>query len=116
MAISLVGRSHPYIDIEIAVDHWPFRIGRHPECDLILLHAAVSKRHCQINRRGEVVLVEDSSRNGTFVNGMRVDQEHVLKLGDRLQVGTDRFDITFCASGDEFGESFLVTIVEYSSK
>jgi pSer/pThr/pTyr-binding forkhead associated (FHA) protein len=50
----------------------------------------VSRRHCKIHQRHSNYLVEDvGSANGTFLNGSRLTPylPHVLKDGDRLQVG-----------------------------
>jgi hypothetical protein len=56
--------------------------------------SGVSRRHCAIAIRedGQAVLT-DSSSHGTFVNGRRVDGEVLLRLGDRLRVGTPGHEI-----------------------
>ena len=54
-----------------------------------------SARHVRVEPRGDGVWVQDlGSTNGTFVNGIRIDQPHRLEPGDVLRVGeTDlRFD------------------------
>ena len=35
------------------------------------------------------------SRNGTFVNGERIDGEHKIQMGDQLRVGPLEFLVTF---------------------
>ena len=63
------------------------RIGRGISCDLTVEDAAVSRRHALIVQRGaEHVLLDDRSRNGTFLNGERV-AEAVLRDGDVIAVG-----------------------------
>ncbi|HEY1783996.1 MAG TPA: FHA domain-containing protein, partial [Pirellulales bacterium] len=48
-------------------------LGRHPECDIVLDAAAVSRQHAQIVQEGHDFYIEDlHSRNGTFVNGRLV--------------------------------------------
>ncbi|HXG25931.1 MAG TPA: DUF3662 and FHA domain-containing protein [Candidatus Binatia bacterium] len=63
------------------------RIGRAPECELVLRDSRVSRRHARLAARdGVLVLTDLGSTNGTRVNGHRVS-EVVLGAGDRVQVG-----------------------------
>lgn len=65
----------------------PLLIGRSPECDVYLPEQGVSRRHAQIEWRGDAVRLRDlGSTNGTFVNGVHVE-EHLLEDGDRVQIG-----------------------------
>ena len=72
-------------------------IGRHPENDIVPKDAAVSKHHAVIERIGEKLIVLDKeSRNGTFVNGIRVqsaelNDEDVVKFGDQLNLNVFAF-------------------------
>jgi pSer/pThr/pTyr-binding forkhead associated (FHA) protein len=62
-------------------------IGRKEDCDIRIPLSEVSRRHCRLLADEEVLRVEDmGSSNGTFLNGMRV-QEAVVQPGDSLQVG-----------------------------
>lgn len=64
-------------------------IGRAEECDVRPLSEEVSRRHCQVLKEADHVAVEDlGSRNGTFVNGKRIESKTVLHDGDRLRVGS----------------------------
>ncbi len=48
----------------------------------------VSRRHCELlPRDGEWILKDLGSSNGTYVNGLRVDNTYNLKLGDQIRVG-----------------------------
>jgi signal transduction histidine kinase len=48
----------------------------------------VSRRHCElVPRDGEWILKDLGSSNGTYVNGLRVDNTYALKLGDQIRVG-----------------------------
>ena len=63
-------------------------IGRRHDCDLCVPLMDVSRRHCQLDQNNETLEVRDlGSRNGTFLNGQRVDGETPIKAGDYLQVG-----------------------------
>jgi ABC-type multidrug transport system ATPase subunit/pSer/pThr/pTyr-binding forkhead associated (FHA) protein len=63
------------------------RIGRDPSNDLPLNHPTVSSQHARLERRGNVLYIQDlGSTNGTFVNGRRITQM-VLNAGDVVQIG-----------------------------
>ena len=63
-------------------------VGRRHDCDLCIPLMDVSKRHCQLDQNSETLEVRDlGSRNGTFLNGRRVDGETPVNAGDYLQVG-----------------------------
>ncbi len=71
-------------------------IGRGHHVDLRLLDAQVSRRHARVRRKGADYLLEDlGSRNGTLVNGERIQGPQVLTFGDRIQLGT-RVVLLFC--------------------
>jgi Protein of unknown function (DUF3662)/Inner membrane component of T3SS, cytoplasmic domain len=66
----------------------PLVIGRLPECGVVLSDPNVSRRHAELRRAGESVLVTDlGSTNGTRVNGSRV-REQYLSSGDEISVGS----------------------------
>ncbi|MEX2549562.1 MAG: FHA domain-containing protein [Nitriliruptoraceae bacterium] len=68
-------------------------IGRHPESDIFLDDVTVSRRHAIVSREEKQMVVEDNgSLNGTYVNGDRVDRRE-LATGDELQIG--RFKVLF---------------------
>lgn len=63
------------------------RIGRALENDIVLNHATVSRYHAEIFLNGRNVWVRDTnSRNGIFVNRLRVREEQ-LRDGDVVQIG-----------------------------
>jgi pSer/pThr/pTyr-binding forkhead associated (FHA) protein len=62
-------------------------IGRSPAADIVLDDASVSRRHALITRRGgQTVILDDRSRNGVHVNGMRVTEAD-LHDGDTIVCG-----------------------------
>ncbi len=62
-------------------------IGRRHDCDLCIPLMVVSKRHCQLNLNKEAVKIRDlDSRNGTFLNGKRIN-ETTVKAGDYIKIG-----------------------------
>lgn len=63
-------------------------LGRLEECDIALPARAVSRHHAQIVRTDEGYILRDlESKNGTFVNGQEVRDEHLLQDGDEIQIG-----------------------------
>jgi Protein of unknown function (DUF3662)/FHA domain len=74
----------------VSVGSEPLVIGRLPECGVVLQDSNVSRRHAELRRNGEVVVVTDlGSTNGTRVNGAPV-REQVLSSGDEVSVGSTR--------------------------
>jgi phosphoserine phosphatase RsbU/P len=67
-------------------------LGRHPDCDVVLEQGAVSRQHARILKIGSDFFVEDlHSRNGTFLNGQRVEARRRLSENDQLKICDLRF-------------------------
>ena len=65
----------------------PCFIGRHPSCQVVIDDAGVSRRHAKIVLQQEEFWLEDlGSRNGTFVDGRKLERKH-LHDGVLIQVG-----------------------------
>jgi hypothetical protein len=65
-------------------------IGRLPECAIVLNDSNVSRRHAEIIRQGEDIILNDlGSTNGTKVNGMAI-RSAVLQDGDEIYIGISR--------------------------
>ncbi len=75
------------ITTAVALEHFPFTIGRHKDCDLVLDDQLASRKHCQIDRGGDGLLLRDlQSSNGTFLKGQPVRRAK-LNSGDVLRIG-----------------------------
>ena len=75
----------------VAIPSQSLIIGRDPHCHLVLPDPTVSARHAQITLTPSGYLLTDlGSRNGTWVNGRRV-QRHLLRPGDRVRLGNTEF-------------------------
>lgn len=71
-------------------------IGRHADADIFLDDVTVSRRHATLRRTDHGVVVRDNgSLNGSYVNGDRVD-ERDLGTGDEVQIG--RFKLMYLGS------------------
>ena len=63
-------------------------LGRDAECSLCLTDASVSRRHARVSGDDAGFAVEElGSRNGTFVNGAKLDRAP-LQPGDLLELGS----------------------------
>lgn len=78
---------------ELPLNEGTTTVGREAGMGLSLLdESTVSRQHAEIVRTGALVLVKDlGSTNGTFVNGVQVQGETVLRPGDQVQFGAIRF-------------------------
>jgi pSer/pThr/pTyr-binding forkhead associated (FHA) protein len=66
----------------------PLEVGRDPAAGLALDDQLVSRLHVRLTPGAELVTIEDlGSRNGTFVNGTRIDATATAAPGDRVLVG-----------------------------
>jgi len=62
-------------------------IGRDPACDVHLDDSGVSRHQASLEARGGVYVLKDAgSANGTYVNGVRID-EAPIHAGDQIRVG-----------------------------
>lgn len=84
----VVGGDTKYKEIEL---RFPAVVGRNKDCDIVLRHALVSRRHCEILSADSILTVRDlGSLNGTFVGRERIT-ERQLQPGELLTIGTVTF-------------------------
>ena len=90
-------------------------VGRHPDCDIVIEHPAVSGRHLLFRVVSRTVYVEDlASTNGTKVNGIATSHQVVHHL-DMIEVGRHKihfFDDTMMAGGFSSLETTVLTDFE----
>ncbi len=80
----------------------PAGIGRSGENAIVLAHERISRRHAQIEWDGERYLLRDlGSRNGTVLNGRRIEAPEPLRHGDLIGVGG--FTLFFDAADETVG-------------
>jgi len=71
----------------INLDHSPFSVGRKVDKDLVIADPRVSRDHAVLlSEDGKFSVVDQGSKHGTFVNGVRVERK-VLERNDRLEFG-----------------------------
>jgi len=72
----------------VEVGKEPLTIGRLPDCAIVLTDGNVSRRHAEVRRRDDrIVIVDLGSTNGTKVNGTGV-KEQELADGDEIKLGS----------------------------
>jgi adenylate cyclase len=95
-------------------------LGRGKSANLKLDHGGVSREHASIRRQGQDYLLTDlGSSNGTYVNGLPVAMNgRMLRSGDEIQVGTERFRFENSEHPREITEtdSTIVTIISPAMK
>ncbi len=84
----LIAQSGPLRGQRWNLTEAPLTIGRDTECGLAVTENTVSRRHAAIFREGHEWLLEDSSKNGTYVNEQRVEEPIVLRDGDVIAIAT----------------------------
>ncbi|AWB83109.1 FHA domain-containing protein [Corynebacterium liangguodongii] len=63
-------------------------LGRANTCDFVLGDDYASSTHARLFRRGSEWFIEDlDSRNGTFVQGVRIDQPERVSVGTDMKMG-----------------------------
>ena len=78
------------------IDKPVYRLGANQQNDLVIANDDfVSGKHAYIEyRQGSLLLFDDGSRNGTFLNGERLDRlPRALKLGDSIKLGGCTFEL-----------------------
>jgi adenylate cyclase len=83
----------------------PCRIGRDPHNTIALPNESVSRAHAtvQFTGAGSCYLYDLDSRNGTFVNSLRVTAPTMLRHGDRITIG--RYRLEFVYEGSQVSET-----------
>ncbi len=85
--MSLVVLKGPDAGKRILVEKDLFVVGKDPVSDLFFPEPTLSRKHLEIQKRGDTFLIRDlGSTNGTMVDGIRVNEAFLLP-GARIQAG-----------------------------
>ncbi|MEO2032778.1 MAG: FHA domain-containing protein [Planctomycetaceae bacterium] len=82
----------------MTVGEFPVVFGRDQSADVLLTNVLASRRHCEIARTDDGLVLRDLNSvngtmlNGTMLNGTPVD-EQILRSGDQFTIGTSVFDV-----------------------
>jgi len=88
VVLEIVGGAQSGQQIEVVI-HKSAIWGRSKEmCDVSFEDQRISKQHCVFEVEGKSLLLSDlQSQNGTYLNGVRVQNKTVVRCGDVLQIG-----------------------------
>jgi len=79
----------------VKLDKMKLTIGRSSRNDICISDPFASRLHAEIRRENEqVMLVDNGSANGTFVNGQRVTGSLRLNVGDIVRIGETEIEYT----------------------
>jgi pSer/pThr/pTyr-binding forkhead associated (FHA) protein len=71
------------------------KIGRRDDNDIVLSNVSVSRYHARIvDEGGQFHVIDVGSANGVILNGKRISERAMIKLGDEIAVG--KFVLRFC--------------------
>ena len=110
LAGPIAGRRYKLADGE-------YVIGRRSDCQIFVPDMRVSRQHARLWKDGEGWALEDlASNNGTFINGVRLQQATPLRHDDEILIANNRIrvearDIT----AERYPEGNAVTIVDVGS-
>ncbi|PYP78917.1 MAG: hypothetical protein DMD35_09885 [Gemmatimonadetes bacterium] len=76
---------------EYAVPEKGLVIGRDAGCDVVVPRNEVSRRHAELAPTENGYVVRDTSSNGVFVNGEKIQGSHRLSRSDVIRVGGEEF-------------------------
>ena len=82
---------------EITLRQLPCVLGSSTHADVVLGNPYVSRLHAQITQDRDRFRIRDlRSKNGTFLNGSRIDQDgQWLQSGDKVEIPIDEVVLTF---------------------
>lgn len=67
-------------------------------CDVSFDDRRISKQHCALEvQNGNLLLTDLGSQNGTYVNGIRIQQNHPIHPGDVIRMGDTMLRVTAVA-------------------
>ncbi len=87
LAGPIAGRRYKLADGE-------YVIGRRSDCQIFVPDMRVSRQHARLARTGEDWLLEDlGSNNGTFINGVRLQQPTAIRVEDEITIANNRIRV-----------------------
>ncbi|HSB09597.1 MAG TPA: SpoIIE family protein phosphatase [Blastocatellia bacterium] len=92
---TFVIRPKDYEPSVVKLDRMKLTIGRSSRNDICISDPFASRLHAEIRRENDqVMLVDNGSANGTFVNGQRVTGAVRLNVGDLVRIGETEIEYT----------------------
>jgi hypothetical protein len=104
---------------------WPVNnallIGREESCDIVIPDRQVSRQHARIYpSTGDIFLEDLGSKNGTYLNGQRIDDPQQLHEGDEIRIAFTQTFLFLSADAtlplkdlpEEFQQAFVLRLDE----
>jgi pSer/pThr/pTyr-binding forkhead associated (FHA) protein len=76
----------------VVARHFPFFVGRAPDCDLCLLEDGVWDKHLEIAQEADKVVLRTVGAGQVQINDEKVSQA-VLRVGDEVRLGSVRLEL-----------------------
>ena len=115
MRAVLIGSSGLVLGREYPLDASVVTIGRRDENMIVIKDPTVSRKHAEIRREGDaLVIVDKGSTSGITINGQVIAGPHPLRDGDRIGIGSSAVfliqlqpveDKTISFAQQQFGEA-----------
>jgi len=108
----------PDLGKKFVINREEVTIGRGENCEIVLELDNVSRSHCALfSRNGSVLLRDNGSTNGTYLNSVEIKTETSLRSGDLIKIGSAIFKFLY---GGELGsieaqyheEIYRLTIID----
>jgi pSer/pThr/pTyr-binding forkhead associated (FHA) protein len=88
----------------LSLDQDVMTIGRSASCDIVIPQSIVSRLHARIElQHDRYVLSDAGSANGTFVNGVRIEQGYQLSTSDEIWLGSPEAKLSFSDPDETLG-------------
>src|ERR1044072_8172670 len=92
---TFIVRPKDYESSTIKMDRMKLTIGRSSRNDICIGDPFASRLHAELRQEGDhVLLVDNGSANGTFLNGQRVTGTIRLEVGDLIRIGETEIEYT----------------------
>jgi DNA-binding winged helix-turn-helix (wHTH) protein len=100
----LIYRRDNQDQVHLTLDQDVTTIGRSVSCDVVIPLPIVSRLHARIEQQHDRYVLSDAgSANGTFVNGVRIEQGYQLSTNDEIWLGTPEAKISFSDPDETLG-------------
>jgi hypothetical protein len=96
-------------EIELAAGR-DYVLGRGRDCDIVLDDLLSSRHHARLAVRGEIAITDLASRNGTFVDEARIEEETPVAHGSRIRVGASIYLLSTAAGPDAVADTGTVAL------
>lgn len=98
----------------VELEDGTYSVGRSQDCRLILSHGSVSSLHCEILvHLSEVIIRDLGSKNGTFVNGSRIDGQMPVRNGQIIRFGMIEAELELSAAPWPADETYESAVFEH---